>query len=108
MTTTQNPFADLTTFAYQSQSVASEALETWLGIAESVTKSAGSQTKNFRQIVHGMFDLIDQAFTVEREVAKYLTIASRVSATAADSFRELTDITLATVEAVATAAGRMH
>ena len=106
MTTTQNPFADLTSFAYQGQSVAAEALEPLLGIAESMTRSAGSQTKNFRQIVHGMFDLVDQAFTVEREVAKYLTIASRVHATAADSYRELTDITLATVEAVVAAAGR--
>jgi DNA topoisomerase IB len=106
MTTSQNPFADLSAFVYRSQSAAADAFETWAGIAQAVTEATGSQTKNLRQILHGLFDLVDQAFTVEREIATYLTIASRVSATAADSCRELTDIALATVETAAAAVAR--
>jgi hypothetical protein len=55
-----------------------------------------------------LYDLVEQGFAVEREVATYLTIASRVSATAADSCRELTDLALGTVEAAAQAAARAH
>ena len=106
MTAAPNPIADLTAFAHRSQLAASDALETWPGIAQAVSEATGSQAKNLRQILHGLFDLVDQGFTVEREIATYLTIASRVSATAADSCRELTDIALGTIEAAAQAAGR--
>ncbi len=108
MTTVPNPFADLTGFANRSQLAATDAFETWLGIAQAITEATGSQAKNLRQIVHGLFDLVEQGFAVEREVATYLTIASRVSATAADSCRELTDLTLGTIEAAAAAAARNY
>jgi hypothetical protein len=106
--TTPNPFADLAGFTYRAQLAATDAIETWLGIAQAISESAGSQTKNLRQILHGLFDLIEQGFAVEREVATYLTVASRVSATTADSYRELTDLALGTIEAVAQAAARSH
>lgn len=106
MTTPQNPFSDLTNFAYRSQLAAADAFETWVGIAQAIGDATGSQAKNLRQILHGLFDLVDQGFAVEREVATYLTIASRVSATAADSARELADIALATVEATTQAIGQ--
>jgi regulator of sirC expression with transglutaminase-like and TPR domain len=106
MTAASNPIADLTAFAHRSQNAASDALETWIGVVHAVGEATESQAKNLRQILHGMFDLMDQAFTVEREVATYLTIASRVSASAADSCRELTDIALGTIEAAAQVAGR--
>jgi hypothetical protein len=105
MTTMTNPFADLSSFAYRSQHAAADALETWAGFAEAANDAAGSQARNLRQILHGMFDLIEQGFRVEREIATYLTIASQVFARAADSARELTDIALASVEAAAQAAG---
>ena len=41
-------------------------------------------------------------------MATYLTIASRVAATAADSGRELTDLALGAIEAAAQAAARAH
>jgi len=106
--TAPNPFADLSGFAYRNQLAATDAFETWLGIAQAVTEATGSQAKNLRQIVHGLFDLIEQGFAVEREVATYLTVASRVSATAADSCRELTDLTLGAIEAAAQAAARNY
>jgi methyl-accepting chemotaxis protein len=108
MTAAPDPIAELTAFSHRSQSAASDALETWVGVMHAVSEAAESQAKNLRQILHGMFDLMDQAFTVEREIATYLTIASRVSASAADSCRELTDIALGTVEAAVQIAGRSH
>jgi hypothetical protein len=106
--TVPNPFADLTGSLYRGQLATVDAIETWLGIAQAVSEATGSQAKNLRQILHGLFDLVDQGFTVEREVATYLTIASRVAATAADSGRELADLTLGTIEAAAQAAARAH
>lgn len=106
MTAAPDPIADLTAFVHRSHSAASDAVETWFGIVHAIGEATESQAKNLRQILHGMFDLMDQAFTVEREIATYLTIASRVSASAADSFRELTDIALGTIEAAAQVAGR--
>jgi|1185.fasta_scaffold89227_2 hypothetical protein len=108
MSTAPNPFADLTGFASRSQLAAADAFETWLGIAQAVTEATGTQAKHLRQILHGLYDLVEQGFAVEREVATYLTIASRVSATAADSCRELTDLALGTVEAAAQAVARSH
>ena len=108
MTTAPNPFADLTGFAYRGQLAATDAFETWLGIAQAISEATGTQAKNLRQILNGLFDLVEQGFAVEREVATYLTIASRVSASAADSGRELTDLTLGTIEAAAQAAARSH
>ena len=106
MTTAQNPFIDLATFAHRSQLAAVDAFETWTGIAQAVGDATGIQAKNLRQLLHGLYDLVDQGFAVEREVATYLTIASRVSATAADSCRGLTDIALGMIEAGTQAAGR--
>jgi hypothetical protein len=108
MTSATNPFAELTGFVQRSQLAATDAFETWLGIAQAVNEATGAQAKNLRQILHGLFDLVEQGFTVEREVATYLTIASRVAATAADSGRELTDLTLGAIEAAAQAAARTH
>ena len=104
MSTPQNPFAqvvDLTDLMQRSQRAGYDALEAWAAVAQAVGDATGSQARNLRQIVHGLFDLADQGFTVEREVANYLTIASRVSAAAADSLRELSDIGLTTVEGAA-------
>lgn len=109
MTTPQNPFAALADMAdavQRSQRIADDALDTWNAIARSVAEASGAQAKSLRQILHGIFDLADQAFAVEREVARYLTTASRVSAAAADSCRELTDVGLASLEAVTQVAGR--
>jgi methyl-accepting chemotaxis protein len=109
MTTPQNPFAtlaDMSDAVQRSQRSVYEAFDAWSAIAQSVGAATGSQAKNLRQILHGVFDLADQAFTVEREVANYLTIASRVAAATADSCRELTDIGLASLEAVTQVAGR--
>jgi hypothetical protein len=103
-----NPVTDLMDFAHRSQIAAADAFETWVGIAQTITDATGSQAKNLRQIVHGLFDLVDQGFRVEREISTYLTIASRVTAAAADSCRELTDLALGTVEAAAHVAGRTH
>ena len=108
MSTAPNPFADLSGFASRGQLAAADAFETWLGIVQAVTEATGTQAKHLRQILNGLYDLVDQGFAVEREVATYLTIASRVSATAADSCRELTDLALGTVEAAAQAAARAH
>lgn len=108
MTAAANPFADLAGFVHRSQLAASDAFEAWLGITQAMSDAAGSQAKNLRQILHGMYDLVEQGFAVEREVATYLTIASRVAANAADSCRELTDLTLDTVEAATQAVARAH
>jgi hypothetical protein len=108
MTTPVNPFSDLAGFANRNQLATADAIETWFGIAQVVGEATGAQAKNLRQILHGLFDLVEQGFAVEREVARYLTIASRVAATAADSGRELTDLMLGTVEAAAHAAARSH
>lgn len=106
MTAPANPFADLVGVVHRSQLAAGDAFATWLEVTQAVTEAAGSQARNLRQILHGVFDLVEQGFVVEREMATYLTIASRVAATTADSYRELTDLTLGTVEAAARAAGR--
>lgn len=108
MTTIPNPFVDPTGYFHRGQLAATDAIETWLGIAQAISEATGTQAKNMRQILHGLFDLIDQGFTVEREVATYLTIASRVAASAADSGRELSDLALGTIEAAAQAAARSH
>ena len=108
MTTIPNPFVDPTGYFYRSQLAATDAIETWLGIIQAISEATGTQAKNLRQILNGLFDLVEQGFTVEREVATYLTIASRVAASAADSGRELTDLTLSTIEAAAQAAARSH
>ena len=108
MSTAPNPFADLTGFAYRGQPAATDAFQTWLGIAQAVSEAAGAQAKHLRQLLHGLYDLVEQGFAVEREVATYLTIASRVAATAADSGRELTDLALGAVEAAAQAVARTH
>jgi hypothetical protein len=104
--TTPNAILDATGYLHRSQLAATDAIETWLGIAQAISEATGAQAKNLRQILHGLFDLIEQGFAVEREVATYLTIASRVAASAADSGRELTDLTLGTIEAAAQAAAR--
>lgn len=108
MSVAPNPFADMADFAHRSQLAASDAFETWLGIAHAVNEVAGSQAKNLRQILHGLFDLVEQGFAVEREVATYVTIASRVAASSADSCRELTDLALGTIEVAAQAAARSY
>jgi hypothetical protein len=99
MTAAPSSFADLPQLVHRSQIATTEALEAWLGVAQMMSEAAGAQARNVRQLLRGWFDLVDQGFRVEREVATFLTIASRVSATAADSARELTDIALASVEA---------
>ncbi len=108
MTTTVNPLADLAGLTHRSQLAATDAVETWLGVAQAVNEATGSQAKNLRQILHGLFDLVEQGFAVEREIATYLTIASRVSAGAADSCRELTDLLLGTIEAATQATARVR
>jgi hypothetical protein len=108
MSNAPHPMAELTGFAYRGQLAATDAVETWFGIAQAVSEATGTQAKHLRQILHGLYDLVEQGFAVEREVATYLTIASRVSASAADSCRELTDLALGTIEAAALAAARTH
>lgn len=106
MTSSGNPLDELMEYTHRTQVAATDAFETWVGIAQAVTEATGSQAKNTRQIVHGMFDLVEQGFRVEREVSTYLTIASRVSAAAADSCREVADLTLGAVEAAASVIAR--
>lgn len=101
-----NPFVELTGLVQRGQLATTDAIETWLGITQAVSETAGSQAKNMRQILHGMFDLVEQGFAVEREVATYLTIASRVAAGVADSSREVADLMLDTMESAAAAAAR--
>ncbi|MDT7580589.1 MAG: hypothetical protein QOK35_1853 [Pseudonocardiales bacterium] len=98
MTAPQNAFADLSEMAQRGQAAATDMVQAWTSTVSAVGDAAGTQASSLRRLTAGLFDLADQAVVVERELATFLTVNARVSATTLDSFRKLTDTATAALE----------
>ena len=101
MTSPLTAVTELTEMAQRSQAAATELVQTWTTAARTVGDAAGTQASSLRRLVGGMFDLADQAVSIERELATFLAVNARVSAATLDSFRALAESATGALEDVA-------